>query len=113
MLHDTFKDLESQNIPVSRDLEDALMLLHSYVLVKLLVKQVAESLVVVTAVPRASDGGKRIPCRAAARSHPESRSLTYQPTRAHNTHTRAHTLTRRAACVAWSKRPWTKRGGRG
>ena len=29
----------AQNIPVSRDLEDALMLLHSYVLVKLLVKQ--------------------------------------------------------------------------
>jgi len=39
MLLDTFKDLESQNIPVSRDLEESLMLLHSYVLVKLLVKQ--------------------------------------------------------------------------
>jgi len=39
LLFDTFKDMESQNIPVSRDLEESLMLLHSYVLVKLLVKQ--------------------------------------------------------------------------
>ena len=40
LLHDTFKELESQNVPVGRGLEEALMLLHSYVLVKMLVKQV-------------------------------------------------------------------------
>mmetsp|Transcript_13440 Transcript_13440/g.31546 ORF Transcript_13440/g.31546 Transcript_13440/m.31546 type:complete len:1359 (-) Transcript_13440:179-4255(-) len=39
MLFDTYKDLDSQNIPVPRELEDSLMLLHSYVLVKALVKQ--------------------------------------------------------------------------
>lgn len=34
MLFDMYKDLDSQNIPVPRELEETLMLLHSYVLVK-------------------------------------------------------------------------------
>mmetsp|Transcript_44380 Transcript_44380/g.108454 ORF Transcript_44380/g.108454 Transcript_44380/m.108454 type:complete len:1358 (+) Transcript_44380:80-4153(+) len=38
MLFDMFKDLDSQSIPVPRELEETLMLLHSYVLVKVLVK---------------------------------------------------------------------------
>ena len=34
MLFDMYKDLDSQSIPVPRELEETLMLLHSYVLVK-------------------------------------------------------------------------------
>ena len=39
LTHDKSQDLENQGIPVTRNLEEALMLVHSYVLVKLLVKQ--------------------------------------------------------------------------
>jgi len=39
MLYDMFRDLDSGNIPVPRELEETLMLLHSYILVKVLVKQ--------------------------------------------------------------------------
>jgi len=38
MLFDTYKDLDAQDIPVPRELEETLMLLHSYIIVKTLVK---------------------------------------------------------------------------